>query len=620
MRPRLAALVTASVFAASEVGHLRSQGQQPSPSFRAGVELIRLSVRVIDHSGKTVAGLTTADFDIRVDNVPQPITNVVEISSEPPATSLNWVASGVPDVSSNVSNDKQRLWAIVMDDCTLPTDPYSIRAGKSVAREIISHMTADDRAAIVFTWNGRGAQDFTGDHAKLLTAIETFSPGPPPPNRPCSPQFIIRQVWSFLDELQGARAALVYIGTPPGGGVAAAVPPIKSIGFVPFYGFNLSGLVASGLAVDPKGRVNFNTDDGGRGNAFLQTLATESGGNATINTNDPVRGVANVFEAQQVGYIVAFRPTFPITDGRFRSLRVRVQKPGLSIYPPDHIFRSEPITDATRNLPAWHSLRNALAGILPDSHSLMVVNACAFARRPIPKDQTATVSVLIGLQLPEGAGSESAKDGIDLDVTVFDADGSRQVAEQRRRLDVPRSAARQYDVVVPIALKPGRYPIRVAASGASLQLSGSVYADIVVPRFGTDDFSMSGLVIQSSSASPVVPRNALGDLLPIQPTTQRDFHRTDSVIAFARVYERVGSAVTPVLIRAELRDEAERTVWQAADRRDPTSFSLDASTDWQIQLPLAELIPGKYLLHVVAAVGGHEIARDSVISVRTGTN
>src|SRR5580765_5418691 len=102
---------------------LRSQqgGQQP-PVFHASVDVIQVDVSALDRDGHPVRGLTTADFTLLENGKPQPIVAFAEISvPDAPDLPAAWVHDVPPDVRTNDLGDG-RLFAIIMDDASMPPD------------------------------------------------------------------------------------------------------------------------------------------------------------------------------------------------------------------------------------------------------------------------------------------------------------------------------------------------------------------------------------------------------------------------------------------------------------------------------------------------------------------
>jgi len=118
------------------------QGQQPT--FRSGVDLIRLDVQVVSDDGTPVADLTEKDFDIRVNGKPCPIRTLRFLdltATERPSIELTSA-----DVSTNAGSMRGRLTVIVLDENSLPEDSRPLINGLS---DYIKNLGPDDRTALV---------------------------------------------------------------------------------------------------------------------------------------------------------------------------------------------------------------------------------------------------------------------------------------------------------------------------------------------------------------------------------------------------------------------------------------------------------------------------------------
>src|SRR5205814_5800209 len=116
-----------------------------------------------------------------------------------------------------------------------------------------------------------------------------------------------------------------------------------------------------------------------------------------------------------------------------------------------------------------------------------------------------------------------------------------------------------------IDLKPGRYTLRLAAHNADRRKDGSVFVDVDVPDFANLGLSLSGVILQSSNAPVLAASDALKGLIPLVPTTEREFTTSDRVTAFLRVYQGRKGAPGPVNIRSFVLDENSSTVFDRLD-------------------------------------------------------
>ena len=156
MTRRLPVLV-ASVLCAS--GVLVAQSPAP-PVFRAGVNLVALSVYVTDRQGHPVTDLAASDFDVREEGKRQPITSFSLVNMTSDRSVAAPTASGVePDVQRNDAPEG-RLFVFAVDDL-YPAN--SLRARAILRRFIEDHFGPHDMGALVLVGRGRAAdaQEFT---------------------------------------------------------------------------------------------------------------------------------------------------------------------------------------------------------------------------------------------------------------------------------------------------------------------------------------------------------------------------------------------------------------------------------------------------------------------------
>jgi len=173
-----------------------------------------------------------------------------------------------------------------------------------------------------------------------------------------------------------------------------------------------------------------------------------------------------------------------------------------------------------------------------------------------------------------------------------------------------------------IDLKPGRYRLRVAAESSLLRKSGSVYTDVDVPDFTKDGVTLSGLVMSVTPGAPSAPKDGLRDLLPVTPTSERLFARDDKVTAMLRLCQGGKKPLVPVTLVLRVVDARNATVFEDMAALGPERFSTGRLADYLVNLPVATLRTGRYLLTVEAAPatgqrpGTVAIRRDVQFSVR----
>ncbi|MEX2662635.1 MAG: VWA domain-containing protein, partial [Vicinamibacterales bacterium] len=152
--------------------------QEPQPQFKAATELIRVDVSVLDRDRQPVRGLTAADFTIRENGQHQAVAAFAEITlPDPEVFPSTWMREVAPDTVRNDDVSEHRLVVIVMDDAMVPGDAQMIASAKTIGHSVIERLGPQDLAAVVFTRDGRHAQNFTQDRVRLGAAVDAFTSG-----------------------------------------------------------------------------------------------------------------------------------------------------------------------------------------------------------------------------------------------------------------------------------------------------------------------------------------------------------------------------------------------------------------------------------------------------------
>ena len=620
----------------------QDQAQRP-PRFRAGVEVVELDVSVLDRTRRPVRGLSAADFTVLEDGVPQEIVAFEEVNVPGPEPApAGWLREVAADVRSN-DLSASRLLVLVLDDATLPRDPRVVKTAKTIARKVIDGLGPQDLAAVLFTMNNANSQDFTMEHARLARAVDALrfgfiSPRPgftgagiPPPSRATLENGLwfhysiatVRRAAEYLRDAPQRRKTLIYIsvGVPvdftPGGteaGAASAESDLQR---------DLAGETQRAFAqavrsnvtiygMDPSG---LEVDDTRLSRQFLQSISENTGGYAVVNTNEPESEVAAVLGESGSYYLLGFQSTNQKADGKFRRLRVRVDRPGVTVrsragyYGARNTRAASSETAAGTNSP----LTDAIGGLLPKGDLPMQVTVAPFAGTGKRESALAIVT-----QLAQPPVSEPRRQKIEILTAAFDIDGRpkgsiRQTVELGLR---PANGASHYEVLLRLDLKPGRYLLRIGAHAKELDRSGSVYYDVEVPDFSKPALSLSGIVLTATPGLVAEPRDALATLISVVPTTRREFGAEHEVRALVRVYQGgrkspAAAAVTTRIVDADGKEVFGRTETLPAD-----SFATARSAEYQIDLPVSGLAPGAHVLTLETRAGKAVARRDVRFQVR----
>jgi VWFA-related protein len=140
---------------------------QQTPTFKAGVDLVRLDVTVVDAEGKPVDGLEPRDFEVRVNGVVLPVTTLrfLEFGSLTRAD-----AAGASASSSAGPSPGGRIIVIAVDEESLPSTDSARPLMQTIAGWV-DRLTPADRMSIVALPPPGLRQKFTSDKGALTRTL-----------------------------------------------------------------------------------------------------------------------------------------------------------------------------------------------------------------------------------------------------------------------------------------------------------------------------------------------------------------------------------------------------------------------------------------------------------------
>jgi hypothetical protein len=290
--------------------------------------------------------------------------------------------------------------------------------------------------------------------------------------------------------------------------------------------------------------------------------------------------VPGIFEENSLYYVVGFRSADRVTNGRFRRVQVKVNRPEAIVHTGSGYF---PTPEASKRRPKRERtlLVSALATDLPAREIPLRLSAAAFA---VPGRKEAEVAIVSAVPLPDAAHAPA----IEIATAALDTDYKIRGAYRQALAPSPGGAV--VETFSRLPLKPGRYEIRLAVEAGGK--SGGAKTFIEIPDFAREPLSLSGLTIERAPFGAVANRALIADLVPIVPTTVREFSRSERAIAFVRVYQRTSMDL-------------------AAGQ-----FSRSHGADGRFTIPLTELRGGEYLLTVEAVRGDRRSRRDVRFTLR----
>jgi VWFA-related protein len=642
----LAALI-GSVLAALLAAPVTAQRQEPppTPTFRAGVELVQIDAVVTDRAGNPVSGLTADDFELREQGKPRDIAAfaTVDIPLEQVERPLYAPTAIEPDVASN-SGPEGRVYVIVFD---LVRADLALRTRHFLRRFIETQMGANDVAAIVYLGKGAShSQEFTSSRRLLLAQLEKFTgafeptPGVEAQLEMQSRMSTFRDIAGFLASIQGRRKAMLLVST--GNTLVDAYEVVDNNsttiasdylreamvaatrGTVVIYPIDPRGLTVEGVDISDAAEPSPSGETGtlaSRGN--LHALARLTGGFAVTNTNRYEQHFERVVRENSSYYILGFYSANEKRDGQFRSVDVRVKRPGLEVRTrTGYVAPTNRTPRATaRQSALTPAVSAALASALPVKTVGMKLLATPFKDG---KDAIVSVAVEVDLASLDLTDSDGEMRG-QLEVAITPTRGRDTLAGAHyvARLNLKRETYEIYRreglrVVTDLRLKPGIYQIR-ASAGNRVSKAGSVIADIEVPDFRKPPLALSGVTITARHLPVALTAHTGRKLspLPSPPSTTREFSSGDNLDLFVEIYDNVKTAHR-VNATATLRADDGRVV--ATQSEEWMSRAGDTGGfGFRTGLPLSGATPGLYVIHIEARAnaGDRPVAsRDVTIRVK----
>jgi len=372
-------------------------------------------------------------------------------------------------------------------------------------------------------------------------------------------------------------------------------------------------------ALDPRGLAAFEYDiDQGVGQQLdkaaldagldtLRTLADETDGRAIINSNDLVKGLAQMVKDASSYYLLGYTASSP-TDGKFKTIKVRVKKPGLQVrarkgYWALSVDDVAAVNAAATRVGPAPEIGQALAQIETPLRARTIRTWIGTARGENGK--TAVTLVWEPAPLVSGERREPATQ---LAVTAGGQNGTayfRGKVKGEASAPAP-TAAGTTPATTPAApagpapesaggritfqAPPGPLQLRMSVEGAAGQVLDSDFRDLVVPDYAKAEPLLSVPAIYRARTQRDV--NLLSTDANPRPSTAREFSRTERLHVRFQAYAPGGGAAAPtarLLNRGGSR--MSDVVVRAATSRGPADFEAD--------IPLASLPAGDYLLEVV---------------------
>tara|TARA_Y100001949_G_scaffold169675_1_gene169884 strand:+ start:1567 stop:3624 length:2058 start_codon:yes stop_codon:yes gene_type:complete len=635
----------------------RAPGTSQQPVFRAGINFVRVDVIVTDDDNNPIIDLVADDFEIYEDGQLQTVETFEfvritpsTISDEPIRPIRNRF-----DEEREAARPDVRLFAIFLDD-------YHVRRGSSLRVrkpliEFVRNLAPTDMVSIMYPLTSLEAVSMTRNHNAIIETIEKFM-GRKYDYEPRNafemnyvhaPATTVEQIRNEVS-LTGLRALLMRLGGLHEGrkslvlvseGYTNILPPQLRRTSATALGDprNQNPFVTSGnpreqalrmtadltlqtdlrrvfdaanrantsiYSLDPRGLASFEFDiDEGVGfttdrqmlgatMGTLRAISDTTDGYAIVNTNDPTDGLKRVISDASTYYLLGYTSQEAPADGEFHEIKVRVPRRDVNVRARSGFWAVSP-EDLTRleagaSAPAVPSNVDMALSLLTARRNQRFIQTwlgmtkgdngltrVSFVWQPAPRipGERRDEPAKIGLIASGNGGMTFFRGDVAKESEVLAGDGM---------VDAARAV---------FEVEPG--PLQLDLSIHSLS-GGVIDNDIlhfVVPNFtGTEVSLGSPRVFRAQNAFEMRQLRANPD--PI-PETGREFRRTDRLLVQVDAYGpgAVGPDVTAKLLN---RGGQSMTDLPVQDPRGDIPYHM-------LDLPLASLAPGEYLIELTATIG-----------------
>jgi VWFA-related protein len=571
--------VSLSVFAqdAAQSSQQTQPAQRPQYRVRVTSELVLVNVVVRDKKGNLVRDLKKDDFTLLEDGKRQAIStfdfeNVDELKTAGAAEPT--VSGASPESALLRSNDNpdalnardRRLMLLFFDVSGM--EPEDIERSVGAAKKFVeTRMQPADLIALVsLATNMRIDLDFSDDKTKVLTVLSSYTSGQgqgfdngltgsSEGAAETSGAFTaddtdyntfnadrkllaLQAIMQSLGKISQKKAIIYFSNGISQNGVdnqsalrAATASAVKAN--VSIYPVDIRGLQAfppggeaqnaslhgqsayNGAAVLNDLTSNAATQE------TLSTLASDTGGKAFFDSNDFGAVFSQVQKDSSAYYVLGFTSTNALKDGRFRHLKVQLNRPDLKLDYRSGYYAGRDFEHLNR-ADREQQLQDEIASELSQTDVAVYAGASYF-RQDDSHYYLAVSLVIPGSQIPFVLAKD--KDNATVDVIgEVRADGKFAVGHQRDTVKLALDSAQQVrrknvQYNTGFLLAPGSYHLKFVVRENQTGRIGSFETDVQIPDLRKAPLRMSSVVL-SSQRVPAATKEASGPHLLVQNQTE----------------------------------------------------------------------------------------------------
>ena len=245
----------------------------------------------------------------------------------------------------------------------------------------------------------------------------------------------------------------------------------------------------------------------------LVALASDTGGKAFLDTNDFGPVYTKVIADTSAYYLIGYSSTNPARDGRFRRIKVKLNKPGLKVEHRNGYYATRDFLHSGKQ-DREQQLQDQLMTDL-SSTDLTVWMSTSFFRLSDDRFYVPVSIAVPGSEIPFVQSSSQDRATIDVIGLMRDPQ-ERPVGRLRDTVKLAVQPAQevkrktvQYETG--FTLPPGKYRLKVVLRENQSGAIGSYESEVVVPDMRRQPVKLSSVVL-GTQTQPVAQRNAISPL------------------------------------------------------------------------------------------------------------
>jgi VWFA-related protein len=559
----------ATALLALAVGGLRAQDQSQPPqqnsqeafTLKVNSDLVLTNVVVRDKkTGEVIRGLKASDFQVLENGKPQSIISF-DFQSVDQAAPLNEATINgkspntiMGNMNRNVTSEQLRNHRlIVMFFDITSMQPEDLERAQDAARNYLNkQMQPADLVAVVSLDQSLSLdQDFTANKQQLLNAVNKYSGTQgagfqsgatsttnqvedttafSPDEQEYNDVNTDRELFAFEDiahslaYINEKKSLLYFSGGIQRDGIENQASLHAAINASVRANMSIYSVDARGLeAISPLGDAstgslrgtsgyngaalqnnldsNFNTQE------VMATLSSDTGGKAFFDSNDFSPAFQRIQQDTSAYYVIGFRSTNPVRDGRYRRLTVKINQPNVKIeYRPGYYAPAD-YKHANKD-ERERQLQEQLASDLPATDVEVYLQAYYFRNdngSGTPRFYVPVSLIVPGSQIPFVKGGDRSKATLDIIGELKNTAG-QDMAEIRQTVklaidDSQQVSRKNIQYTTGFTLPLGKYHLKFVVRENQTGRMGSFETDINLPDLKKFPLKLSSVVLSSQRSA-----------------------------------------------------------------------------------------------------------------------